>query len=182
MADEVEAFPALRPHQRHAWHAFLVQLGAMAMHQDRLDTPPSYADEWLRIIRSLTPGCRTTNRGNWWWTTSPNRLHAASGQFQEREKDFKNTVATPDDLDMLVTSKNHDLKSEVAEQAGKDDWIFALATLQTTEGFGGAENYGISRMNGGLGNRSAFALAPAGLSPGAHVRRDIEALLEFLPG
>ena len=31
MADEVEAFPALRPHQRHAWHAFLVQLGAMAM-------------------------------------------------------------------------------------------------------------------------------------------------------
>ena len=33
MADKVEAFPALRPHQRHAWHAFLVQLGAMAMHR-----------------------------------------------------------------------------------------------------------------------------------------------------
>ena len=27
MDDKVDAFPALRPHQRHAWHAFLVQLG-----------------------------------------------------------------------------------------------------------------------------------------------------------
>ena len=26
MADIVESFPAIRPHQRHAWHAFLVQL------------------------------------------------------------------------------------------------------------------------------------------------------------
>lgn len=31
MRDDVVAFPALRPHQRHAWHAFLVQLGAMAL-------------------------------------------------------------------------------------------------------------------------------------------------------
>ena len=35
MADDAEAFPALRPHQRHAWHAFLVQLGAMAVHRAR---------------------------------------------------------------------------------------------------------------------------------------------------
>ena len=39
MADEVDAFPALRPHQRHAWHAFLVQLGAMAMHRADLGYP-----------------------------------------------------------------------------------------------------------------------------------------------
>ena len=123
------------------------------------------------------------SRGNWWLTTScspPSCSLPASSE--ERWKDFKNTVSTPDDLDMLVTSKNHDLKSEVAEQAGTDDWIFALVTLQTTEGFGGAGNYGISRMNGGLGNRSAFALAPSELEPGVHLRRDIEALLEFLPG
>ena len=35
------------------------------------------------------------------------------------------------------------------------------------------------RMNGGLGNRSAFSLAPLGQTPGPHVRRDITALLEF---
>ena len=27
VSDKVVSFPALRPHQRHAWHAFLVQLG-----------------------------------------------------------------------------------------------------------------------------------------------------------
>ena len=183
MADEVEAFPALRPHQRHAWHAALVQLGAMAMHRAGLDTPPADADEWCRIIRNLTPDWP----GDEPWLlvvddiTKPAFMQPPASS-QERKKEFKNTVETPDGLDMLVTSKNHDLKSEVAEQGDLDDWIFALITLQTMEGFGGAGNYGISRMNGGLGNRSAFAFAPAGQSPGAHVRRDIEALLEFLPG
>ena len=183
IADAVEAFPALRPHQRHAWHAFLVQLGAMVMHRDGLDTPPFDVGEWRRIIHALTPDWPDDEP----WQlvvddiTQPAFMQPPASS-QEREKDFKNAVATPDELDMLVTSKNHDLKSEVAEQASKGDWIFALITLQTMEGFGGAGNYGISRMNGGLGNRAAFAFAPAGQSPGAHVRRDIEALLEFLPG
>lgn len=183
MADAVEAFPALRPHQRHAWHAFLVQIGAMAMHRAQLDTPPIVAGEWHRIIRALTSDWPDDEP----WQlvvddiTQPAFMQPSSSS-KEREKDFKNTVSTPDELDMLVTSKNHDLKSEVAEHAQADDWIFAMITLQTTEGFGGAGNYGISRMNGGLGNRSAFTLAPASLSPGTHARRDIEATLEFLPG
>ena len=84
---------------------------------------------------------------------------------------------------MLVTSKNHDLKSSVSMQGDIDDWLFALITLQTMEGFGGAGNYGISRMNGGLGNRPIFTLAPASdggmnVRMGQHIKRDIEALLE----
>ena len=59
---------------------------------------------------------------------------------KEREKDYKNPVLTPDQLDMLVTSKNHDLKSTVAGQTNFNDWIFALVTLQTMEGFAGAGN------------------------------------------
>lgn len=183
MADEVESFPALRPHQRHALHAFLAQLGAMAMYRDGLDEPPSAADEWHRIIGFLTPDWEEDEP----WQlvvddiTKPAFMQPPAGS-EERWQDFKNVVSTPDDLDMLVTSKNHDLKSEVAEQGSQDDWVFALVTLQTTEGFGGAGNYGISRMNGGLGNRSAFALAPSNLTLGAHIRRDIRALLEFLPG
>ena len=182
MADQVDAFPALRPHQRHAWHAFLVQLGAMAMHRAGLDTPPEPADEWAGLIRGLTadfPGDEP-------WhlvvddITKPAFMQPPA-RSAEREQDYKGIVNTPDELDMLVTSKNHDLKSAVATQAGFDDWIFALITLQTMEGFGGAGNYGISRMNGGLGNRPAFTLAPFGQRPGAHVRRDIVALLEYLP-
>ena len=183
MDDQVEAFPALRPHQRHAWHAFLVQLGAMAMHRAGLSEPPVDAREWCRIIRALTES-EYPDDEPWHLVvddiTKPAFMQPPA-RSKEREKDYKNAVATPDELDMLVTSKNHDLKTAVATQAIVDDWIFALITLQTMEGFGGAGNYGISRMNGGLGNRPAFSLAPSGGGLGTQIRRDIIALLQFRP-
>ena len=55
MRNEVESFPALRPHQRHPWHAFLVQLGAMAMHRAGVTEPPEDAAAWIRLLRGLTP-------------------------------------------------------------------------------------------------------------------------------
>ena len=182
MAEEVVSFPALRPHQRHAWHAFLVQLGAMAMHLGGVDTPPKSAEEWAKLIRSLT--FDHPDDEPWHLVvddiTKPAFMQPPASS-KDREEDYKATVSTPDELDMLVTSKNHDLKSSVAVQAAVDDWVFALITLQTMEGFGGAGNYGISRMNSGFGNRPAFSLAPVGGRLSAHVRRDIVALLEFRP-
>ena len=181
MADEVDAFPVLRPHQRHAWHAFLVQLGAMAIHRDGLSELPTDDADWLRIIRGLTSDF--LDDAPWHLAmeelTKPAFMQTPVRSI-EREKDYKTVVTSPDELDMLVTSKNHDLKSVVATRAGIDDWIFALITLQTMEGFGGAGNYGISRMNGGLGSRPAFTLTPSE-RVGTHVRRDITALLEYRP-
>ena len=181
MADEVEAFPALRSHQRHALHAFLVQLGAMAMHQAGISEPPEDAAEWEKLIRGMTADWPDDEP----WQlvvediTKPTFMQPPASS-QEREKDYKNRVESADELDMLVTSKNHDLKASVVSQAGVDDWIFALVTLQTMEGFGGAGNYGVSRMNGGLGSRPAFSMAPTG-GIGAHVKRDIRALLDNYP-
>ena len=179
--DAVEAFPALRPHQRHAWHAFLVQLGTMTMHRAGLTEPPKDTDEWRSLLRRLTPDYLDDEP---WQLVVDDLTRPAFMQpparSKEREKDYKTAVTTPDELDMLVTSKIHDVKSVVATQASADDWIFALITLQTMEGFGGAGNYGISRMNGGLGSRSAFTLAPSERA-GAHVWRDITALLEYRP-
>ena len=181
MADEVEAFPALRPHQRHAWHAFLVQLGAMAMHRAGLTEPPADAKRWAELIRGLAPEYPSDEP----WhlvvddITKPAFMQPPSSS-PDLEKDYKSVVATPDKLDMLVTSKNHDLKASTGAQANTDDWIFALIDLQTMEGFGGAGNYGISRMNGGLGSRPAFSLAPPG-GPGKHVKRDTQALLSDYP-
>ena len=178
MMDSVEAFPALRPHQRHAWHAWLVQLGAMATHKADLSKPPEDAGEWLRIIRALTPDF--PNDEPWQMVvddiTKPAFMQPAT-RSADRESDHKSAVETPDELDMLVTSKNHDLKSAVDIQPGVDDWIFALITLQTMEGFSGAGNYGISRMNGGMSSRPAFSITPS-LRPGGHVKRDITVLLE----
>ena len=178
MRDDVESFPALRPHQRHSWHAFLVQLGAMAIHRAGLVEPPEDSANWLRLIRGLTPD---------WPADEPWRLvddditvpafMQPPASSADNISDYKNMVETPDELDMLVTSKNHDVKSSVAEWGTANDWIFALVSLQTSEGFSGAGNYGISRMNGGLGCRPAFSIAPS-TRPGAHVRRDIEVVLE----
>ena len=181
MADEVEAFPALRPHQRHACHAFLVQLGAMAMHRAGQADPPEDAAAWAELIRGLTP--EFPDDEPWRLVvddiTKPAFMQPPASS-PDRLADFKNVVATPDELDMLVTSKNHDLKTSVGSAGCADDWIFAVVDLQTMEGFGGAGNYGISRMNGGLGSRPAFSLAPMG-GPGAHVRRDMLALLANYP-
>jgi CRISPR system Cascade subunit CasA len=177
MADEVDAFPALRPHQRHAWHAFLVQLGVMAMHNDGISEPPIEANEWQRVIRGLTPDFPDDEP----WQlvvddiTKPAFMQPPASS-NEKLADYKNTVTAPDELDMLVTSKNHDLKSTTGMQGDAGDWLFALITLQTMEGFMGAGNHGISRMNGGASSRPAFSITPWE-RVGAHVRRDISALL-----
>ena len=179
MADEVDAFPALRSHQRHAWHAFLVQLGAIAMHNAGISDPPEDADQWHRIIRALTKDEFPDDEP---WSlvvediTKPAFMQPPA-PHPSKQSDYKNTVTTPDALDMLVTSKNHDLKSSIAAQANPDDWIFALISLQTMQGFSGNKNYGISRMNGGMGSRPAFGITPSERF-GAHVKRDMMVLLE----
>ena len=178
MADEVNAFPALRPHQRHAWHAFLVQLGAMAMHRAGTSEPPSNADAWAGLIHGLTPDFPDDEP---WHLVVDDILKPAFMQAParstERENEYKGVVSTPDELDMLVTSKNHDLKSAVAAQASVDDWIFALVTLQTMAGYDGRFKYGISRMPSGYGNRSSFSFSPS-FRPGIHTRYDLVALLK----
>lgn len=178
MADTVDAFPALRPHQRHAWHAFLVQLGAMALHRAGCSTPPDTAVEWYTLLRGLTSD--HPNDEPWQLVvsdiTKPAFMQPPASNAGKLAE-FKNPVKTPDELDMLVTSKNHDLKAAVASAGTHNDWLFALISLQTTEGFSGAGNYGISRMNGGLGCRPAFTITPS-VRPGIHVRRDLGALLE----
>jgi CRISPR system Cascade subunit CasA len=78
---------------------------------------------------------------------------------------------------MLVTSKNHDLKADRAWCAAPDDWLFGLLSLQTQEGFLGAGNYGISRMNGGFASRPGIGAQPLGRW-GAGWRRDVRLLLD----
>lgn len=177
MADDVEAFPALRPHQRHAWHAVLVQLGAMAMHKAGVGEPPADADAWGGLLRGLTAEEWPDDEP---WELVVDDITAPAfmqppASSADKEKDYKSGVATPDGLDMLVTSKNHDLKMAIGLDAGADDWIFALVSMQTQGGFTGAGNYGVSRMNGGASSRPAFSLTPS-QRVGAHIRRDITVL------
>ena len=175
VCDQVTSFPALRPHQRHAWHAFLTQLAVLALLRAGMAVLPENEGAWRALLRGLTPD--HADDAPWCLVTPPNRPALLQAPLPDGDlASLKNLVDTPGSLDMLVTSKNHDLKGSVMTQAQPDDWLFALVTLQTMEGFLGAGNYGISRMNGGFANRPALGLAPSG-GPGAHLRRDVGRLL-----
>ena len=51
---------------------------------------------------------------------------------------FTKACRTPDDLDLLATAKNHDVKSSIASHSDLDDWLFSLVSLQTMSGYLGA--------------------------------------------
>lgn len=173
--NEAVGFPALRAHQRHAWHSFLVLLAALTLHRAGRTSPPEAEAEWRDLLRNLTS--EHPNDEPWSLVTPPNQPALLqppipSGNLAE----LKNRIATPDGLDMLVTAKNHDLKQAMMTEAAGEDWLFALVTLQTMEGFLGAGNYGISRMNGGFANRAAVSLAPLG-GPSQHWQRDVREVM-----
>ena len=185
--DEVEDFPALRPHQSPGWHMFLVQLAALALHEaDRPDIPEDEDETvWAALLRGLTSGF--TEDEPWHLivedTTKPAFLQPPVPDGVTLSKN----VPSPDALDLLITSRNHDLKQAVARNGQPEDWLFALVSLQTGEGYGGAGNQGIARMNGGSSSRCLLALAPQsgsaddkGMTPrsGAWFRRDVSVLLE----
>jgi CRISPR system Cascade subunit CasA len=174
-ADEVRDYPALRPHQRHPWHAFLVQLAAIALHKANRNTPFETAQEWHDALLALTPD--DPDGAAWCLVSPPSRpalLQAAvvGGSIAE----WKSAVFAADEIDMLVTSKNHDIKASRARRSQPEDWLFALLSLQTQEGFLGAGNYGISRMNGGFASKPGVGVAAVGLH-GARWTRDFSALL-----
>ncbi len=176
--DAILSLPALRPHQAPAFHAFLVQIGALGcMALDQAAAPGADAVKWARALRALTPDYPEDEP--WSLVVPPDlpgllQAPVPRGSLTE----FRGEIAAPDAIDVLVTSKNHDLKAERMSRAEPEDWFFALLSLQTQEGFLGAGNYGIARMNGGFASRPYLRLAPTGAGFGGQVLRDIHALLE----
>lgn len=174
--DEVRDFPALRPHQRHPWHAFLVQLAAMALHHAKQVQPFATEQEWKAALLALTP---EHPDGAAWYLIAPHdkpafmQAPAPGGKVDG----WSNDRPTPDSLDILVTSKNHDLKQGRIQNSHTDDWIFALVSLQTQAPFPGAGNYGVARMNGGSSSRPGLGIEPSG-DVGRRWLRDVRIALE----
>lgn len=182
--DEVDDFPALRPHQSMFWHMFLVQLAALALHGAARTDSPTTKEEWRALLRGLTEGFP----GDEPWCLVVDD-HSKPAFMQPPVPDgvvLENDVPSSDALDLLITSKNHDLKQMIARDGQAEDWIYALVTLQTGEGYGGKGNNGIARMNGGSSSRPLLALAPRQFDmekdmtprPGAWFRREVRVLLE----
>ena len=176
---QVRGFPALRPYQRPAWHMFLVQLGALAAYWAPDGGIPRDEAVWASNLRGLTPNHPDDAP---WRLDVYDRRKPAFLQPPDPGQLKWSTVRTPDELDMLITARNHDLKVAVASDAAPEDWVLALISLQTCEGYGGGGNYGIARMNGGSSSRPMLALAPArsgglSLDPSSWWQRDVRRLL-----
>ena len=180
---KVRGFPALRPHQRPAWHMFLVQLGVLALRAAHRDDLPEDEEAWADALRGLTPNHADDAP---WRLVAGERERPAFLQPPDPGGLKWSAVETPDALDLLITSRNHDLKQAVARRAAPEDWVFALVSLQTCEGYGGRRYHGIARMNGGSSSRPMLGLAPAGegdtsVDPSAWWARDTRRLLAKRP-
>jgi len=173
---EAWSFPALRSHQREPWHAFTVQVAALALIRAGIDALPAGEDAWRELLLALTAG-----EADAWALVVDDWSRPALLQppvvAAANRADYKSRLATPDALDMLVTAKNHDVKQERMDDASAEDWLFALVTLQTTEGFLGAGNYGISRMNGGFASRMSLGVRPSEGGAAAAFGRDVRRLV-----
>jgi CRISPR system Cascade subunit CasA len=180
------SFEALQAHQQQAWYSFLVQLAAMAVARETGGEHPTDPAGW----RNALVGLAADSEAAWHlvvddptkpaFLQSPVLEEAPDDAPMEEMLDdegYKSDLASPDALDMLVTSKNHDVKQHRISRPRPEHWIYALVTLQTLEGYMGRGNYGIVRMHGAYANRPLVGLTPE-LSWGERFRRDLTVLLD----
>lgn len=134
---------------------FRVQLAALALDRSGLSEPPREEAAWRDLLLTLTDGAAEP-----WTLVEADRGRPAFLQPPDPGGLKWELVPTPDALDLLITSKNHDLKAAQAVRAMPEDWIYALVSLQTSEGYGGRGNFGIARMNGGSSSRAMLGSPP----------------------
>ena len=170
---EVSAFPGLQPHQYAAWHAFLVQVGAIALHREAIEESPDDPAAWASLLRALTNGSEDP------WSLVVTDLRRPAFMQPPVPEDalaaFKQCIEQPDQLDVLVTAKNHDIKAARIARPEVHHWIYALVSLQTMQGFSGRDNYGIARMNSGFGSRPLIGYSP-GFGWSGRFQRDLKVL------
>ena len=172
----VVGFPGLIVHQRQPWYQFLVQLAAIALDRDGRAALPPDAAVWRTVLAALTPDLADSA---WSLVVEDSRRPAL---FQPPSAEggldgYGPLGDTPDAIDILVTAKNHDVKAARMGAAAPHHWLYALVTLQTLQGFLGAGNYGIARMNGGFASRVQVDAVPD-LDWGARFRSGVALLLD----
>ena len=156
---------------------FLTQLAAIALRHANEKEPRLSEDDWRDRLLALTDGEREP------WCLVVHDL--AKAAFFQPPVPGATTARWsvrnhPDELDVLVTSKGHDVKTGLISADDSESWVYALVTLQTMQGFPGRGYYGIARMNGGYGNRARVGLA-SGPSLAARFVRDVGVLLGSWP-
>lgn len=168
-------FTALRPHQEAAWHAFAVQLAYLALEAADAPTLPADPIGWQALLRGLTSSWSNDEP---WCLVVDDWAQPAFMQSPGPLAEYSGVLSSAQELDRLVTSRNHDEKIgklRGADAHDIDTWLFALVSLQGFADYGGRFNYGSMRMNGGDASRPQFRLIFKE-GAGAEFLRDLRAL------
>jgi len=174
---ELADFPRLRTHQLHPWCMFLTQLAAIVLRALGLADPRLSEEEWRRGLLHLTDGQHEP-----WRLVVDDLSKAAFFQPPVPEGSVAKwtTRDRPDDIDVLVTAKSHDVKQSLMRGDEPETWAYALVALQTTQGYAGSGHNAISRMNKGYGSRARVGLT-RDHSLAARFLRDVKVLLNLWP-
>lgn len=170
---------AVRAYQQHAVHSFLVQLAVLALARAGRSLSPLSEAEWRAL---LLGAAQADGAGPEAFSLVVRDL--AKPAFMQppipsgKLDDLKSEHDAPtEELDVLITAKNHDVKVAHVGEPSPEVWAFSLITLQTMQGFLGRGNYGIARMNGGFSSRPCVAFSPH-LGAAPRFARDVEVVLE----
>ncbi|MCU7922335.1 MAG: type I-E CRISPR-associated protein Cse1/CasA [Candidatus Thiodiazotropha sp. (ex Dulcina madagascariensis)] len=184
--DEIDSLASLQHHQEDAFHIFLCYLAAAVLQREQKNDPKQEEAFWCDAIRRLDDG------GDSAWTlvvkdvTQPAFMQPAlPSRILYEEKFTKNGKAepdasTPDNLDLLATSKNHDIKARRTNHDSEEAWVYALINLQTMTCRNGAGNEGVARMSGTFSARIRVQLLVS-KRPGKQWSRDVQKLLKYRP-
>ena len=176
---EAVEFAALQAHQQHGWYAFLVQLAAIALQRAGIDSAKDHDEQtWRAALLRLTD-----DRAEPWCLVVDDWTHPALLQPpmpRDRIGDLDKVIREPDALDVLITSKNFDVKGARVRAPCPEHWLFALVSLQTMSGYTGPTYYGVARMNGGSATRVGIGRAPS-LAFGPRFTRDVSLWLRERP-
>lgn len=171
LSDEIADFTGLRAHQADPWHVLLVQLAASVMaRQPEGAEPPTEELFWRAALLDLADGQATA----WHLVVDDVTLPAFMQHPLASASDvsaFSLSARHPDEIDVLVTAKNHDVKGARAAD-DPEAWLQAVVALQTLSGFLGKGNYGSVRMNGGFGSRCIVSLLSSS-NPSSRFREEL---------
>lgn len=155
--NDVHHFPGIQRHQIDAFHVFLCYLAGAVLARSNDTSPVKQESFWLKELLNLAGDAGADA----WRLLSNSDSEPAFMQppLPGNTQRPTSKIETPDQLDLLVTAKNHDVKRNRAALSEIDTWLYALISLQTMSGFSGRGNHGISRMNSGYGNRAIVELS-----------------------
>jgi CRISPR system Cascade subunit CasA len=152
LADEVQD---MRAHQAPAVESALALFAAHALEVAGRAFGPHTEDEWAKMLQDLA----VQQGAPQFWDLAGTDVGTAA--FMQPALLVpalaKKLVASPAELDVLVASKNHDIKQDELLQPAPWHWVCALITGQTCAGYGGKSLYGVMRMNSGTGVRTFLA-------------------------